>query len=426
MTTHNGTTQTTIIGVSGSRSLLILGLAESVSGVGSWITQIAIFALIVFRDGGGAAEASAIWLAGLGPSLLFSPFAGRLADRFDRRSLMIASELACGLTVLGMVFARRLELIYALLALQSVSGALFRPARQAALPGLVADEALSRANAFLQQLSGIVKVGAPLLAGFVLSLLAPHQAMMLDVVSYALSAVILVRLPRLPALSRAPAAAVVATSSSRQPSLGLIGALRALPLLRLLFVVQFLAVLNIVGFDILCSIYVRDVLRGDAAFFGVLVGMIGLGTIGATIGLLRRSEAGGIWHDVVIALALLGCIPTSLALAGGLDNLPFASIVVAFGCLLGGVGNGLMNVQVATLIQMLVPRELLGRVVGGAQSTVIAAQLTAIFALPLVVPAVVSLGAYFGIAASSMLLIALGAALIMRGSRMPADGQARI
>jgi MFS family permease len=73
--------------------LLILGFAESVSGVGNWITALAIYALIVFRGSGDVLESSGVLLAGLGPMLLCSPLAGWLCDRFDRKRLMIASEV---------------------------------------------------------------------------------------------------------------------------------------------------------------------------------------------------------------------------------------------------------------------------------------------------------------------------------------------
>jgi len=149
-----------------NRALLIVGLAESVSGVGNWVTGLAVYALVIFRGGGGPGQASAILLAGLLPGLLFSPVAGWLCDRYDRRALMIASELLAGLAVVGLIFARRPVLIYGLLAVQAALGAVLMPARQAAVPQLVGRQELTRANALLQQLAGMVKIGGPFLAGY--------------------------------------------------------------------------------------------------------------------------------------------------------------------------------------------------------------------------------------------------------------------
>ncbi|MGQ9676627.1 MAG: MFS transporter [Chloroflexota bacterium] len=408
----------TIISIVHNRDLVIIGIAESVSGVGNWITQVAVFAVIIFHGGGGPAEASAIWLAGLTPMLIVSPLAGRLVDRFDRKWLMIVSEAACGFTVLAIVFTTRLDLIYALLALQAVFGTLLSPARQAVIPDLARPEALPRANAFLQQLSGTVKIGAPLLAGLLLTVLEPRQAMILDVISYALSVAILTRLPSLPA--RRKPRALTDASSYPAPAVrpgGLLGVLRACPGLRLLFALQFFSVLNIMGFDILYPVFTRDVLQGGASFFGACVGLIGLGTVAATMGLLALKGERSPWNDVVAALMLLGCIPASLTLATSFSDLGLARIIVALGCLLGGVGNGLLHVQVATLLQRLSPRELLGRVAGGFQSIAATGQLLALLAVPLVVPSLLSLGVYFGVTTALVLALTLGTALFVKGHR---------
>src|SRR5947209_5962245 len=60
----------------GNRSLLIVGIAESLSDLGTWITVLACFALIVFHNEGGAAESGGILLALLVPALPVSPLAG--------------------------------------------------------------------------------------------------------------------------------------------------------------------------------------------------------------------------------------------------------------------------------------------------------------------------------------------------------------
>ncbi len=54
--------------------------------------MMAVLAMVLFRGGGGVKESSLIMLAGLLPTLLFSPVAGWLCDRFDRKWLMIISE----------------------------------------------------------------------------------------------------------------------------------------------------------------------------------------------------------------------------------------------------------------------------------------------------------------------------------------------
>jgi MFS family permease len=405
------------------RALLILGFAESVSGIGNWITALAVFALIVFRGTGGVLESSGVLLAGLAPTLLCSPLAGWLCDRFDRKWLLIAGEVLSGLAVTGLIFVDRLEWIYGLLALQAVAGSVMMPARQSAVPLLAGAANLTRANALLQQLAALVKIGAPMLAGAILTVLAPHQAMVLDVVSFALSALILTRLPALPPQRTAPAPA--ATDGSRPaPGVTVAGVLRQSPRLRLLFVTMFLFIATIMAFDVLAPVVTRDVLAGDEGMFGLLIGLIGLGSLAAGAGLFLRRGTRDPWPELLVALLLLGVIPASLMLASWLPDPLLARGIVIAGCLIGGVGNGILTVQVGTLLQVSSPPALLGRMGGLFQSTIVAGQLVAIFVTPILVPTVLSFGLFFAVTTALIVLLALGAALTLRRSAAPRAAEA--
>ncbi len=393
-----------------NRALLIVGLAESVSGVGNWVTGLAVYALVIFRGGGGPGQASAILLAGLLPGLLFSPVAGWLCDRYDRRALMIASELLAGLAVVGLIFARRPVLIYGLLAVQAALGAVLMPARQAAVPQLVGRQELTRANALLQQLAGMVKIGGPFLAGLLLAVLEPHQAMVFDVLSFLLSAFILSRLPALP-----PAGARAQRKPGQVESGGasLVHALRGLPALAFLFVAIFLAMTLIMSYDVLGAVYVRDVLQGDESAFGLQVGMIGCGMVLATLALLVRKGLSEPLRDVALGLLLCGCIPASLALGAAVPT-ALARWLVPASCLVGGLGNGILLVQVSTILQSQSPPRLLGRLGGALQSTMMAGQLVAVLGVPFLVPGLLPLGGFFALAGLAMAGLALGTAIVRR------------
>jgi DHA3 family macrolide efflux protein-like MFS transporter len=399
-----------------NRSLVIMGIAESVSGIGSWITMMAMFALIVFRNEGSVAQSSGIFLAVLIPMMLFSPLAGWLADRIDRKWLMIGSELVSGLVVSGLIVAEKLPVIYGLLALQAGCASIMMPARQAAVPAVVEQELLTQANALMQQLAGIVKIGAPILAGLVLSVLSPHQAIILDVISFGLSALILSLLPALPAGRRAGETTEQAPAAA--PARGAVwAALRANSGLWLLFGLSFLTILVIMGFDVFASVFTRDVLSGDESFFGLMIGLVGLGSVAGTGALMLRKKAGNPWRDVIIGMFMLAWLPAAVALVSGIDLGQLARPIMLATCLLGGVGSGLVVVQLTTLLQTLTPAAVLGQMSGIYQSMLIAGQLIALAVVPQLVPALLSMALYFSIATALIVLLALGAALIVRGGR---------
>jgi MFS family permease len=390
-----------------NRSLVTIGLAETVSNIGNWITMMAVFAMVVFRGDGSVAESSGIFLAGLLPTLLFSPVAGWLLDRFDRKWLMVGSELLSGLIISGLIFVSRLELVYALLALQAISTSLMTPARQAIVPDLVQREDLTRANAFFQQLAGLIKIGAPMLAGLILTFMNPHTAIILDVISFGLSALILSRLPALPPHPVSmPAVSQPSAQGKNQPSEGVFSVLNSSAALRLLFLTIFLGITVIIGFDVLSSIFIRDILQGNEQLYGVLIGLVGLGTLASAALLMLRREAGSPWKDMIGGILLLTCVPGAMALAAWLPDPRVGRILVISGALLGGIGNGFVTVQAGTLLQLYSPASVLGRMGGVFQSTAVAGQLIGIVITPLLVPGVLSMGLFFAISSLALLILA--------------------
>jgi len=408
-------------------SLLTIGIAESISQIGDWISMMAVFAMLVFKGGGGVIQSSGVFLAGLLPTLLTSPFAGWLCDRFDRKYLMIASQIISGMIISGLIFTTRIEIIYLLLALEAATLSIMAPARQTVLPDLVAREELTQANAFLQQLTGIIKVSAPALAGLILSAVAPDQAIILVVISFGVAALILFRLPSLPPRPRVE---TVSIAPSPTPALHdkrqlLPTAIRDVPELGQLFLSMFLGIFVIVGFDVLSSVYFRDILHENEGFYGLAIGLVGVGTLMATFLLMLRKTTVNPWRDVVTGIILLSMIALTMAIAAGLTDLFLARWIVLAGCLIGGIGNGLINVQVTTLLQTLTPASILGQISGFFQSTTTAGQLLGIVLTPLLVPGLLSMSNYFTLSTVALLVPAgyIAVQLIIRERKQLADSR---
>lgn len=397
-------------------SLVTIGAAESISGIGDWITLMAVYANLVFRGGGGVAQSSGILLAGLLPILLASPFAGWLCDHHNRKYLMIASQVISGVVVSGLIFTTRIEIIYLLLALQAVSISVMSPARQAVVPALVSAEDFSFVNAFFQQLSSIIKIGAPVLAGLVLTILTPRQAIILDVVSFALAALTLLRLPNLPPVGQK---SVPDLLKNIEPKNKVLEIFLKSSGLRLVFVSIFFGVLVIVGFDVLASVYIRDYLQRGEQFFGLSIGLVGVGTLIASILVMTRKKQSNLWRDVAVGIGFLALIPLSLSIGVFSGNPAFSRILVLFSCLIGGLGNGLLNVQIVSLLQHLTPQHVLGRISGLFQSTAVAGQLIGIVLTPLLVPIILSISTYFLISAMALSALALTILLQMHKLNKP-------
>ncbi len=167
-----------------------LWFGSLVSQLGDWFNLIAAAGLIARLTDSGVAV-SALFLARFLPLFLFSPLAGVLADRYDRRKIMIISDLLRAATVAAFLLVRspdQVWLFYFLTILQFSLSALFIPARSAVLANVVAREDLVKANA-LDALtwSSMLALGA-FIGGVVAGLFGATVAFLADSATFLLSA----------------------------------------------------------------------------------------------------------------------------------------------------------------------------------------------------------------------------------------------
>ncbi|MET0647169.1 MAG: MFS transporter [Pyrinomonadaceae bacterium] len=183
-----------------NRDFRYLWLGQVVSQLGDWFDTIALFTLVLKLTGSGKAV-GLVLVARFLPSVVLGPLSGVLADRFDRRHIMIASDVARALVVLGFLFVRSPEhvwLVYVLTVLQLAFSAFFEPARSAALPSIVAERDLVAANAISSVTwSAMLTLGAAV-GGPVTDWFGTDVAFVIDSLTYLLSAVLVwrVRLPK--------------------------------------------------------------------------------------------------------------------------------------------------------------------------------------------------------------------------------------
>jgi len=188
--------------VRGNRDFRYLWLGQVISQLGDWFDTIALFTLVLRLTGSGRAVAFVL-VARFLPSVVLGPLSGVLADRFNRRHIMIASDVARAFVVLGFLFVRRPEhlwLLYALTILQLAFSALFEPARTAAVPSVVRERDLVTANTISSVTwSAMLTLGAAV-GGPVTDWFGTDAAFIIDSITYLVSALLIasVRLPRRP------------------------------------------------------------------------------------------------------------------------------------------------------------------------------------------------------------------------------------
>src|SRR5215213_4181442 len=133
----------------GNTSFRRLFTGQVISQTGDWFNGVALFTLLLSLTGSGEAVGYILILKLL-PTFVVGPLAGVAADRYDRKKIMIATDMLRGFLVLGFLLVRRPDqvwIVYALTAFEVAIAAFFEPARSAVIPSIVSRRELISANA---------------------------------------------------------------------------------------------------------------------------------------------------------------------------------------------------------------------------------------------------------------------------------------
>ncbi len=201
--------------IRGNRSLRRIWLADVASLFGDWFNMVALYTLVEELTGSPLALGG-VFIVKLLSFSLAAPFAGLIADRLNRRRLMIACDLARAFLVLGFLLIddrQDVPLLYALAAAQMMLGAAFIPARSASIPNVTSPRELLTANALMAATwSTLLAMGAAA-GGFAADLLGLPAVFVIDSLSYCLSAGLLVGTV-IPQRTEKPSGPLVRTAAS--------------------------------------------------------------------------------------------------------------------------------------------------------------------------------------------------------------------
>lgn len=333
----------------GQRDLRYWLLGQAISLTGTWITRVAI-GYLVWRLTRSAAALGIVAFAGQIPSLLLSPLAGALADRWDRRRVLIATQAlsaaqSAALATLAFTGVAGVPALVALAAIQGVVNALDMPARQSLLVRLVERrDDLAGAIALNASVVHATRFVGPVIAGVLIALVGEGWCFALDAVSY-LAAIL--ALTRLPGGSAPPARRPAGLTAEVLEGLRWV---RGFPPAR--DVLLLLASISVLGMP---HAVLLPALAADPASLGFLTGASGAGALAGAVWLARRGTVVGL--DRLVHGA-------ALAFGGGLLVLAISPWFWLSLAALVLVGAGMMVVMAATntMLQTVVDEDKRGRV----------------------------------------------------------------
>jgi MFS family permease len=297
--------------VSHSRNFRLFFMGQAVSVTGTWMQSVAAAWLVLQLARSHAGLALGLLAAlNFGPMLFLGAFGGLLADRRDKRSILIATQsifavLALALWALVAANVVQLWMVYALTLLQGMVTAIDMPARQSFYVEMVGQEELTNAISLNSAVMTGTRIIGPALAGILIATIGLAPCFLVNAVSYA-AVIVGLRLMRPLELQRTRAERRKGQLREGLAYVWRTAELRD-PLVWMAFVFAFSF-----NFSILFPLLAKDVFGGDAGTLGLLLSLLGVGSLLGALVMARQEH------------------PNPRRLALGSAAFGLASIVVAF------------------------------------------------------------------------------------------------
>jgi MFS family permease len=347
--------------VRGNANFRYLWFGQIVSLLGDWFNLIASATLVATLTESGVAVGGLFVVRMLAPFLV-SPFAGVAADRYNRKHILILTDLGRALTLLGFLFVRepgQVWLLYLLTAIQLAMSGFFFPTRTAILPDIVSKGELGAANALSGATWSVMLAFGAAIGGIVAGRFGAYPAFAIDSMTYLASAALIFRISyhHKPELD-SPDKSIV--KALKQYVDGLRYLWQHSDFLVIAFHKAAFALTLGGAFQVVQVALAKETFsigQGGGTSLGIMLAVMGIGTgLGPIIG---RRFTGDRDRSLRIALAisyLLGAL--GMAMMAPLSSF----VVVLIGMVVRGIGGGIIWVFSTQLLLQLVPDRVRGRV----------------------------------------------------------------
>jgi MFS transporter, NRE family, putaive nickel resistance protein len=333
-----------------------LYLAQTINLSGDSLTWLglALLAFELAREQAGTVLAGALTLR-VTAFVLLSPIAGAIADRVDRKLLMITAHLARMGIVCLLPFVTHIWQIYAIVLSLNVFYAFFAPTYTATIPLVTTEAERSQAIALSSATYQLLGVLGPSLAGTIAAFVGTRQVFFLDGITFLIAAILILTLPGQLMVDRNQQSARTIPTTLADIRIGT-ACLFVDPQIRFALILQLIAAIS--GAEILINTvgYVQGTLHFGKIEYGWVMAAFGIGATLAAIGLANFPDRVSpiLWTSLGTISISLALLPANFANLGGLLVL----------WTIAGIGQTLVNLPTQTLIADRVAVEVQGRVYG--------------------------------------------------------------
>lgn len=369
-----------------NKNFIIIVIGQIISLFGNAIQRFSMSLYLLEFTGSTATFANILAISTI-PYILFAPIAGRLSDNINRKNIMVYLDLFCSILIGGYAFILlrgndSALIVGAVMFMLSVCATLYGPAVTSSIPQIVEEDKLTSANGVINQVGSIVNFVGPILAGILYGLLGIKVIVVVNAVSFFVSAIMELFLD-IPDVPKGNDTEIAIDSNEKILSINFVK--KSFVDMKESFIYlknEKQIVLGIIASYALCNIFLVPILSIVAPYFiNVFLGLsseiFGIVEAICVLGMIL----GGFWISIkpnmfsmknvhytyfpmiagVIVMSTLGFIKLNNYVLAGIFALGGLAIMLSL---------SLSNVLTLTFIQKQVPGEMLGRV--SAFSTAIA------------------------------------------------------
>lgn len=332
-----------------------LWLAEVVSLGGDWFTIIALAVVVSRGTSGSGLAVSGLLITQFLPMATLGPLSGVLVDRFDRRRLLILSDLARVVIVLLFIPAAasgRLGLLYALSFLHFTVQTVFEPGRSALVPSLVKDADLVRASTLASVTWSAMAAIGGMAGGVILSAVGTTAAFAIDALTFLASALLIAGIPPVPGTAQAHS---VRNAVRLRDALGYMARFPVIAATALVKAINGIAVVD--TFIVLYATRLFVIGDSGAGSVGLFYACFGLGAVIGPLLLNRLNDGTAPRMRLFIGFGS-GLLSSALLLLSAAPTVALAGLALV----LRGVGGSANWTFSTILLQKGVPDGLRGRV----------------------------------------------------------------
>jgi MFS family permease len=343
-----------------NKNFMLLWCGHSISGLGDQVYSIAIMWYVMLVTGSTIQMGISLIFTQV-PVLIFSTFAGVIADRANRKRILIICDVISSILI-GSVFIISLNnklsisAIYIISFLTSSTGAFFSPSISAVIQSIVKREDLPKANSMNKITSSIYGMVGPSIAGILIALVGVKILFLINSISFLVSALceVFVAVPIVTAEDRTIETNLF-NKFLKDAKEGFLYCKKIKVIFYFMIIAGCIDNFLTAPLNIYIPIYSSKILKLNSSAYGIFMGVLAVGGIFSSILFPFISKKGNLYHKLTAAVIGEGLFMMTFGLSKN-----FVEVLISLALI--GFSNAMANINLNLLMQLLVPNRIMGRV----------------------------------------------------------------